>query len=154
MAVQPIPQGYHRVNMHLTFKDATKPLEFYKKAFGAEQRMLMPGSGGKGVMHAELRIGDTTIFFGDDMMGQGKTVESGHAAAFVPHLWVTDADATWKRAIESGCTEVMPLAVQFWGDRYGQVVDPFGLRWAIATHVEDVSPEEMSKRMAKQVPPR
>ena len=154
MAVQPIPQGYHRVNMHLTFKDATKPMEFYKKAFGAEQRMLMPGMGGKGVMHAELRIGDTTIFLADDMMNEGKTVESGHGAAFVPHLWVNDTDATWKRAVDAGCKEVMPLKNQFWGDRYGQVVDPFGMRWAIATHVEDVSPEEMTKRMQKEMASR
>ncbi len=149
MAVQPIPQGYHRVNIHLAFADATKAMEFYKKAFGAEQIMLMTGPGGHGVMHGELRIGDTTVFFSDDMMRTGKTVEAGQAHAFVPHLWVEDADAAWKRAIEAGCTEVMPLADQFWGDRYGQVVDPFGLRWAIATHVEDVSPEEMGKRAAK-----
>ena len=151
MAVQPIPQGYHRVNIHLTFKDATKAIEFYRKAFGFEQARLMPGMNGQGVMHAELRLGDTTLFIGDDMMGSGKNVESGHAAAFVPHIWGgPDIDATWKRAIEAGCKEVMPLEKQFWGDRYGQVVDPFGLRWAIATHVEDVSNEEMTKRMAKQ----
>jgi uncharacterized glyoxalase superfamily protein PhnB len=149
MAVQPIPQGYHRVNIHLSFKDASKAIEFYKKAFGFEQHMLMPGMGGKGIMHAELRLGDTTVFLADDIMGRGKTVEAGFAAAFVPHVWVTDCEATWKRAIEAGCKEAMPLADQFWGDRYGQVTDPFGLTWAIATHVEDVSPEEMGKRAAK-----
>jgi PhnB protein len=148
MAVQPIQQGYHRVNIHLTFKETTKAIEFYKKAFGAEQGMLMPGPGG-GVMHAEIRIGDTTLFLADDMMGGGHTVESGHGAAFVPHLAVEDADATWKRAIDAGCKEIMPLANQIWGDRYGQVVDPFGLRWAILTHVEDVSVEEIGKRAAK-----
>jgi PhnB protein len=149
MAVQAIPQGYHRVNIHLTFADAKKAMDFYKKAFGGEERMLMPGPGGQGVMHGEIAIGDTTIFFADDVMRHGTTVEAGGSTAFVPHLWVEDADAAWKRAIEAGCKEVMPLANQFWGDRYGQVVDPFGLRWAIATHVEDVSPEEMGKRAAK-----
>jgi PhnB protein len=149
MAVQPIPQGYHHANIHLSFKDATKAIEFYKSAFGAELGMLMPGPGGKGVMHAEIRMGDTTLFLADDMMGSGKTVDDGHAAAFVPHLAVVDSDATWKRAIDAGCKEVMPLADQFWGDRYGQVVDPFGLRWAIVTHVEDVSMEELGKRAAK-----
>jgi uncharacterized glyoxalase superfamily protein PhnB len=150
MAVQPVPQGYHRVNIHLSYKDATKAIDFYKKAFGAEiVGGVMPGAGGKGVMHAELRIGDTLLFLADDMMGSGKTVESGAAAAFVPHLAVPDCDATWKRAIDAGCKEAMPLALQFWGDRYGQVTDPFGLRWAVMTHVEDVSPEEMGKRAAK-----
>ena len=148
MAVQPIPQGYHRVNIHLTFKETTKAIEFYKKAFGAEQTMLMPGSGGA-IMHAEIRIGDTTLFLADDMMNSGKTVEGGQVGAFVPHVVVEDADATWKRAIDAGCKETMPLANQFWGDRYGQLVDPFGLTWAIMTHIEDVSPEEMGKRAAK-----
>lgn len=148
MAVQPIQPGYHRVNIHLSFKEATKAIEFYKKAFGAEQTMLLPGPGGA-VIHAEIRIGDTTLFLADDMMGHGTTVESGKGAAFVPHLAVEDADATWKRAIEAGCKEVMPLANQIWGDRYGQVEDAFGLRWAILTHVEDVSPEEIGKRAAK-----
>jgi len=149
MAVQPIPQGYHRVNIHLTFKDATKAIAFYAKAFGFEQRMLKAGMGGQGVMHAEIRLGDTTLFLADDMMQGGKTVEAGSAAAFVPHIWVADPEAVWKRAIDAGCKEVMPLADQFWGDRYGQVVDPFGLTWAIASHVEDVSDEEMAKRAAK-----
>jgi PhnB protein len=149
MAVQPIPQGYHRVNIHLSFKETTKAIDFYVKAFGAERGMVMPGPGGS-VMHAEIRIGDTTLFLADDMMGGGKTtVEGGQAAACVPHLAVEDADATWKRAIEAGCKEVMPLADQIWGDRYGQVEDPFGLRWAIMTHVEDVAPEEIAKRAAK-----
>jgi len=148
MAVQPIPQGYHRVNIHLTFKETTKAIEFYKKAFGAEQTMLMAGPGGS-VMHAEIRIGDTTLFLADDMMGRGKTVESGQGVAFVPHVAVEDADATWKRAIDAGCKEIMPLADQFWGDRYGQLADPFGLVWAIITHIEDVSEEEMAKRSAK-----
>jgi PhnB protein len=151
MAVKAIPEGYHRVNIHLTFKDAKKAIDFYQKAFGFEQRMLMPGMNGQGVMHAEIRVGDTTIFLADDMMGSGKTVESGNGAAFVPHIWVgPEVDQTWKRAIDAGCKEVMPLQNMFWGDRYGQVVDPFGLRWAIATHVEDLTPEEIQKRAAKQ----
>ena len=150
MAVQPIPRGYHRVNMHLTFKDARKAMEFYKKAIGAEQGTLMTDPTGKAVMHGELRIGDTTIFFADDMQRSGKTVETGSAEGFVPHIWVTDPDSTWRRAMEAGCNQVMPLENQFWGDRYGQVVDPFGLRWAIATHVEDVPPDEIAKRAQKQ----
>lgn len=148
MAVKPIPEGYHRVNIHLTFKDAKKAIEFYAKAFGAEQTLLMPGPGG-GVMHAEIRIGDTTLFLSDDMMNSGHTVDAGQGAAFVPHLAVVDADAVWKRAIDAGCTVGMPLADQIWGDRYGQVVDTFGMRWAITTHVEDVSAEEIGKRAAK-----
>lgn len=148
MAVKPIQPGYHRVNIHLSFKDAKKAIEFYAKAFGAEQTMLMPGPGGS-VMHAEIRIGDTTLFLADDMMQRGTTVDAGMSTAFVPHLAVEDADATWKRAIEAGCKETMPLANQIWGDRYGQVVDPFGLTWAILSHVEDVSMEEIGARAAK-----
>ena len=150
MAVNPIIPGYHRVNAHLTFKDAAKAMEFYKKAFGAEQRgPVMPGAGGKGVMHAELKIGDTVLLFADDMMNRGTTVEGGGASAFVPHLAVENADAMFKKAVDAGCKPTMPLENQFWGDRYGQVTDPFGLTWAIMQHVEDVSMEEMGKRAAK-----
>ncbi len=150
MAVQAIPEGYHRCNIHLSFKDSQKAIEFYKKAFGAEVKGgIMPGPGGKGVMHAELKIGDTLIFLADDMMNNGETVDAGRASAFVPHLAVADCEATWKMAIDAGCKEAMPLSLQFWGDRYGQVVDPFGLRWAIMTHVEDVPMAEMGARAAK-----
>ncbi len=148
MAVKAIQPGYHRVNIHLSFKDTKKAIELYAKAFGAEPTMMMPGPGGSG-MHAEIRIGDTTLFLADDMMQSGLTVDGGQGGAFVPHLAVEDADATWKRAIEAGCKEAMALANQIWGDRYGQVVDPFGLRWAILGHVEDVSVEEIGKRAAK-----
>ena len=149
MGVQPIPQGYHRVNIHITFKDSLKAMEFYEEAFGAERGRLLTGPGGKGVMHGEIRIGDTTLFVADDVMGHGTTVDDGKSSAFVPHVFVTDADATWRRAIDAGCREVLPLADQMWGDRYGQLVDPFGLRWAIATHVEDVSVEEIGRRAAR-----
>ncbi len=149
MAVQPIPKGYHRVNIHLTFKDTKKAIEFYQKAFGAEAGQVMPGPGGA-VMHAEITMGDTVVFMADDMMGKGSTVEGGNASAFVPHIWVTDCDAAFKRAVDAGCKATMPLADQFWGDRYGQVEDPFGLTWAIATHKEDLTPDEMMKRQAKQ----
>ena len=148
MAVQPIQPGYHSVNIHLCFKDTKKAIEFYARAFGAEQTMMMPGPGGS-VMHAEIRIGDTVLFLADDMMQMNATVDGGQGTAFIPHLAVADAEATWKRAIDAGCKEVMPLADQIWGDRYGQVVDPFGMRWAILTHIEDVSIEEIGKRAAR-----
>jgi PhnB protein len=150
MAVKPIPDGYHRMNIHLSYKDATKAMEFYKKAFGAEQHgPIMPGPGGKGVMHAELRVGDTIFFLADDSMGRGTTVEGGQAKAFVPHLAVENVDAAWKRAVDAGCKVTMPIENMFWGDRYGQVEDPFGLTWALMQHVEDVPMEEMGKRAAK-----
>ena len=148
MAVKPIQPGYHRVNIHLSFKDTKKAIELSARAFGAEHTMLMPGPGGS-VMHAEIRIGDTTLFLADDMMQRGTTVDAGMGTAFVPHLAVEDADAAWNRAIEAGCEEAMPLANPIRGDRHGQVVDPFGLTWAILTHVEDVSLEEIGKRAAK-----
>jgi uncharacterized glyoxalase superfamily protein PhnB len=150
MAVEPVPAGYHRVNIHLTFKDTKKAIEFYKQAFGFEPGIILPGPGGHGIVHAEIRLGDTTIFMADDMMCGGKTVDNGDASAFVPHLAVTDANASWKRAMDAGCKEVLALKDQFWGDRYGQIVDPFGLRWAILQHIEDVSQEEMARRAAKE----
>jgi PhnB protein len=151
MGVEPVPQGYHSVNISLTFKDAMKAIELYQEAFGAEVvGGIAKSTDGKQVRHAELQIGDTRIFLNDDVMNTGKTVEGGHAGAFTPHLWVTDVVAAWQRALKAGCKETKPLELQFWGDRYGIVVDPFGLQWGIATHEEDVSFDEMKKRMANE----
>jgi PhnB protein len=137
--VKAIPDGYHTVTPYLNIKGADKAIELYKKAFGAEELHRMPGPGGA-IMHAEVRIGDSVVMLGEAMM-QPPTSSSRE-------LGVADADAAYKRAVDAGCKPEMPLANMFWGDRYGRLQDPFGNTWAVATHIEDVPPEEMAKRAA------
>jgi uncharacterized glyoxalase superfamily protein PhnB len=140
---KPIPQGQHNVVPHLTIRNGAcaKAIEFYKSAFGAEENfppMKMPD--GK-VMHAALKIGDAHIYLADEMGPPG-----GPPNGVSIHLWCTDVDATWARATKAGATVKMPLANMFWGDRYGQLTDPFGHSWSLGTHIEDVPPQEMGKR--------
>ena len=146
----PIPAGHHAITPHLVVKGASDAIEFYKRAFGAEElyRMLFPAEGG-GVKlgHADLRIGDSRLFLADEFPEHGAVGPSGHSPVTI-HLYVTDADATFARAVAAGATVAMPLQDMFWGDRYGKLVDPFGHHWSIATHKEDVPPEEMKRRAA------
>lgn len=130
----------------LTFADATKAIDFYQKAFGATVEGVMRSPNGGAVMHAALRVGDSRIYLGDDMMKSGRTVEAGHADACNLTLQVPDADAAFDRALEAGCEVDMPLENAFWGDRYGQVKDPFGLVWAVLAPHEQVSEEEVMRR--------
>jgi PhnB protein len=135
--VKPVPEGYHTVTPFLNVKGAAETIEFIKKAFGGEERARMPGPDGK-IMHAEVRIGDSLIMLSDAMQ---QPPTPGNL-----HLYVTDADAVFKRAIEAGAKVLMPIQDMFWGDRYGSVTDPLGNHWSIATHKEDVAPAEMGKR--------
>lgn len=149
--VKPIPDGYHTATIYLTIRGTDQAIEFYKKAFGAEELVRMPGPDGKSVMHAEIRIGDSMIMMGEEMPGaQGKCLSpatlKGSTAGVM--LYVADVDASFKRAVDAGATAVMPPQDMFWGDRFGSLVDPFGHQWSIATHKEDVAPEEMGKRQA------
>jgi PhnB protein len=152
--VNPIPTGLHTVTPYLTIRNAKKAIDFYKKAFGAEQVMCMDGPNGS-VMHAEIKIGDSIIFVSDEFAERGVLgPESRGGPTSSLMLYVNDVDAVFNQAIKAGCTAIMPVAQQFWGDRFGKLSDPFGHQWAIATHVEDVPPEEMKKRseaMAKQM---
>jgi PhnB protein len=135
--VKAVPEGYHTLTTFLNIEGADKAIEFYKKAFGAEERARMPGPGGK-IMHAELKIGDSMIMLSDAMMEpatQGST-----------HIYVNDVDTWFNRAVAAGAKVLTPLADMFWGDRYGRLQDPFGNKWSIATHKEDVPPEEMRTR--------
>lgn len=146
MQVKPIPDGYHTATAYLIVKDAASALEFYKKVFGATELMRLPGPGGK-VMHAEMQFGDSRIMLADEFPEMG--ARSPHAFGGSPvsmHLYVEDVDARFKKAIAAGATEKRPVKDQFYGDRSGTLVDPFGHVWTIATHTEDVSEEEMSKR--------
>jgi uncharacterized glyoxalase superfamily protein PhnB len=138
--VKAIPEGYHTVTPFLSVNGASDAIDFYKKAFGAEERNRMPGPDGK-VMHAEFKVGDSIVMIADAMMGPPLT--SGI------HLYVADADALWARATAAGAQVVMPIADMFWGDRYGVLTDKWGNKWSIATHKEDFTPEEMGKRAAE-----
>jgi PhnB protein len=143
--VKAIPEGYHSISPALTCKDAARAIDFYKKAFHAEEVMRMPAPDGK-ISHAELKIGDSIIFLNDEM-GPMSGASSGTPRMSL-FLYVDDADTTFNNAVKAGAKVEMPLENQFWGDRYGKLTDPFGHQWGIATHVEDVAPEEISKRAA------
>ena len=146
MATQPIPEGYHTVTPYLAVDDATEAIEYYTKAFGAKERVRMETPDGK-VGHAELEIGDSLVMLSDPFP-QASTKppnELGGTSVSV-FMYVEDVDAVVKQAVDAGATVTMEVADQFWGDRFGSVKDPFGHLWSIATHVEDVPPEEMAER--------
>ncbi|SIN97417.1 Uncharacterized conserved protein PhnB, glyoxalase superfamily [Singulisphaera sp. GP187] len=146
----PIPAGHHAITPHLVVKGASEAIEFYKKAFGAEElgRMPFPGPDGQVKLgHAELKIGDSRLFLADEFPEHGATGPNGSSPVTI-HLYVTDANAAFDRAVAAGATVRMPLADMFWGDRYGTLVDPFGHNWSIAEHLEDLTPEQMQARMA------
>ena len=143
----PIPKGYHSVTPYLTVNDAARAIDFYKRAFGAHEVMRMDGPNGK-IGHAELKIGDSIVMLGDEMPGMGtrSPLALGGTAAGVM-LYVENADTVFNQAVSAGAQVESPLADMFWGDRYGRLKDPFGHSWSVATHIEDVAPAEMSKRM-------
>ncbi len=144
---KPIPDGYHTATPYLIVKEAAKAIDFYKRAFGASETMRMPGPGGK-IMHAEIKIGDSPIMLADEFpqMNALSPQSVGGSPIFLM-LYVEDVDGLTRQAIAAGATVEQPVKNQFYGDRSGTLVDPFGHRWTIATHVEDVSPEEMQRRM-------
>ena len=143
----PVEEGMHTVTPHLVCAGAADAIEFYKKAFGAEEMMRLPMPNGK-LGHAMLRIGDSPIMLADEFPewdSPAPTTLKGTPVTI--HLSVPDVDQAFRRAVEAGATVKMELADMFWGDRYGVVEDPFGHRWSLATHIRDVSPEEMEKAM-------
>lgn len=147
-AVKYIPDGYHTITAHLAVRDAARAVDFYVAAFGAEELVRMPGPGGV-VMHAEVKIGDSIVMLGEECPEQGASSPQTIGGSPVGlHVYVKDVDAAFARASQAGCKVEMPPTDMFWGDRYGKLQDPFGHHWALATHKEDVSPEEMAKRMA------
>lgn len=145
--VDPIPKGYHTITPSLTVRGAEKAIEFYKRAFGAEEFFRMPTPDGKGLMHAELKIGDSRLFLMDECPDGGcRSPQSLGGTAVALHLYVSDADALFKRAVAAGATVRMPMQDAFWGDRYGRVVDPFGYEWGIATRKQDLTPDQIRNR--------
>ena len=146
-SVKPIPEGFHSITPSLVVRDAAKAIDFYKKALGAEELVRMPGPDGK-IMHAELKIGDSIIFLSDENpQAPAKSPQTLGGVTGVLNLYVEDVDKAFQRALDSGAKTSMPVADQFWGDRYGSLVDPFGYTWGLGTHKEDLSPEQMNQRM-------
>ena len=142
-----IPGGMHSVTPHLVCAGAAKAIEFYKKAFGAEEQARLPGPDGR-IMHAAVKIGDSTVMLVDEMPEWGSLGPNSLKGSPVTiHLYVEDADRFVERAAKAGAKVTMPVSEQFWGDRYGKLDDPFGHHWSVATHVRDVGPEEMKKAM-------
>lgn len=140
-------ENYHTITPHLTVKDCDKAIDFYKRAFGAEELALLRGPDNKSVMHAELKIGDSILMLNDEFPEWGvlsPTTVGGSSVTI--NLAADNADAAFDRATSAGATVKMPLANAFWGDRYGQLSDPFGHVWAVIQHLEDLSPEEIKKR--------
>jgi PhnB protein len=143
---QPIPEGYHTLTTYLTVENAAEAIDYYKDVFHAKERIRMEAPDGK-IGHAELEIGDSLLMLSDAFPGATSRppTELGGTTAGA-FMYVEDVDAVVKRAVESGATITMEIADQFWGDRFGSISDPFGHLWSIATHVEDVPPEEMAER--------
>ena len=147
--VKPIPDGYPQVTPYLIVDGADKAIEFYAKVFGATERMRLPSPGGR-VGHAELQLGDSLIMLADEFPEMGiRAPGSIGGSPVIVSVYVDDVDATFARALGEGATPVREVETQFYGDRTGTFEDPFGHRWSVATHVEDVSPEEMSRRSAE-----
>ncbi len=145
--IKAVPDGYHTLTPHLVVKGASQAIEFYKKAFGAEEIGRVPGPDGKSLMHAELKIGDSRLFLVDEfpeMDCRGPQTIGGTPVTI--HVYVEDVDAAFSKAVAAGAQVRMPLADMFWGDRYGVLADPFGHAWSMATHKEDLTPEQIGKR--------
>jgi len=150
---RPIPEGFHSVTPYLVVQDAGAAMAFYTRAFGARELMRMPGPDGR-IMHAELQIGDSRVMLSDEMPQMGatspKTLRGTPVSLF---FYVDNVDAVYQSAIASGATAKAPVSDMFWGDRWGTLVDPFGHEWQVATHTEDLTPDEMGKRAAAALGP-
>ena len=147
MAVKPIPEGYHSVTPYLIIKGASRAIEFYKKAFGATELMRMPGPNNT-IAHAEIKIGDSPIMLADEGQGNYRGPEALGGTPVSLMVYVENVDKVFEQAVANGAKTVRPVENQFYGDRTGTLTDPFGHIWSLGTHVEDVSMEEMQRRMS------
>lgn len=145
--VKPIPDGFHAVTPSLTLKNSSKALEFYRKAFGAKVLDMLSSPDGKGTMHATMQIGDSILMMGDEMPDPNcsRSAESLGASPVSFYIYVPNVDAAFKQAVAAGATVTMPVADMFWGDRCGSLKDPFGYSWMIATHLHDLTQEEIQQ---------
>ncbi len=146
--VKPVPDGYHTATPYLTVRGAAEAIDFYQRAFGAQELFRMPGPNGK-IMHAEILVGDSHIMLADESAASGSQAPPALNGTPVGiFLYMEDVDKTFKQAVKAGAKETLPVQNMFWGDRFGRLTDPFGHKWMLATHIEDVSPAEMEERMA------
>ncbi|MBI5847900.1 MAG: VOC family protein [Nitrospirae bacterium] len=140
------PEGYQSVTPMLVLKDARKAIEFYKRAFGAVERYIMPGPDGKGVMHAEILIGDSIIMMGEESPNEPcKSAETAGGSPVSFYLYIEDVDNAFQKALDAGCVVKMPVQDMFWGDRFGSLNDPFGYNWGLATHTRDLTDQEIQE---------
>lgn len=147
----PIPPGMHTVTPHLVCSSAADAIAFYTKAFGAKEEMRLAGPDGR-IWHARMKIGDSVVMLVDEMPEWGSLGPAALKGTPVTlHLYVEDADAFVERAVKAGATVRMPVSDTFWGDRYGHIEDPFGHKWSVATHVRDMTPEEIRAAMPKEM---
>ena len=145
--VKPIPAGMNTLTPHLVVKGASKAVDFYKKAFGAQEIGRLTGPDGKSIVHADLKVGDSHFFLVDEFPEMGCQSPQGVGGTSVTiHMYVEDVDAAFGKAVAAGAQVKMPLADMFWGDRYGVLTDPFGHSWSLASHKEDLTPEQIRKR--------
>jgi uncharacterized glyoxalase superfamily protein PhnB len=150
-AVQPIPSEFHTLTPHLVVYDANAAIDFYKRAFGAEELTRMPGPDGKSIIHASVRIGDSILMMSEECREYGGFAPTALGGSPVTiHLYVENVDAVVERAVLNGAKLEMPVTDMFWGDRYGKVTDPFGHHWSVATHIKNVTPAEMKEAMKQQ----
>jgi uncharacterized glyoxalase superfamily protein PhnB len=150
MAAKPVPDGFNSVSVYLIVKNVGEALELYQKAFGAEPGACLRGPDGQSIIHAEMRIGNSTVMLTEEnpqWNAQAPETLGGSPASI--HIYAEDADRLYNRAVEAGCEPVYPLMDAFWGDRYGKVKDPFGFQWGIATHKKDLSEKEIQKGAAE-----
>ena len=139
-----IPDGFHTITTHLVVSDAAKAIEFYKKALGAQEIDKFMAPDGKAVMHAQLKIGDSMLMLGSEHPPHCLSPKSRGGTSATLNLYVENADAAFDRAVKAGCTVKMPMSDQFWGDRYGQIEDPFGHQWSFATHKQDLTKDQIN----------
>ena len=150
MPAKPIPDGFNTVSVSLILDNCLEAMDFYQRAFGAEAGMRMPGTDGKGTMHMEMRIGESTIMMSDaNPAWNTRSPKAFGGSPVSMHIYVKDADALFNRAVGAGCEVEMPIMDTFWGDRYGKVRDPFGHSWGIATHKEDLTLDQIGRRAAE-----
>ncbi len=144
--VNPIPMGQHTLTMSMTIKDCARAIDFYKRAMGAEEVERFDAPDGSGVWHAELRIGDSALYVNEEMpMSHAKAPSTANPSPAGLWLYVRDCDGAYRRAMDAGAKSVMEPADQFWGDRVGSVIDPYGYHWTFATHIKDMTRDEMRR---------
>lgn len=141
---KPIPDGFYSITPHIIVSDGAKAIDFYKKAFGAQEKERFMTPDGKAVMHAQLKIGNSMVMLGNEFPPTCLSPKSRGGTSVSLYLYVENADAVFERAVKAGCTVKMPMTDQFWGDRYGQVEDPFGHQWSIATHKQDLTQDQIA----------